>query len=134
MTDIVITAANVVQGGNAVVVHGVAGVAITAGQVVYLDSATGKWKLADANGTGTTHPGGIALNNAAANQPIDVQTSGDITVGGTLTAGSRYYLSATPGGIMPEADLTTGDNVALLGLAKSTTVLALKITEPGVTL
>lgn len=134
MSDISITATSVLQGGNAVVVHGIAGVAITAGQVVYLDAATGKWKLADANGSGTTHPGGIALNGAASGQPVAVQTSGDITVGGSLTAGSRYYLSGTAGGIMPEADLTTGDNVALLGLAKSTTVLALKITEPGVTL
>jgi hypothetical protein len=134
MSDIAITATSVVQGANAVVVHGIAGASITAGQVVYLDSATGKWKLADANGTGTTHPGGIALNGAAANQPIAVQTSGDITVGGTLVAGDPYYLSATAGGIMPAADLTTGDNVALLGLAKSTTVLALKITEPGVVL
>jgi hypothetical protein len=134
MSDISITATSVLQGGNAVVVHGIAGAAITAGQVVYLDAATGKWKLADANGSGTTHPGGIALNGAASGQPVAVQTSGDITVGGSLTAGSRYYLSGTAGGIMPEADLTTGDNVALLGLAKSTTVLALKITEPGVTL
>jgi len=134
MSDISITATSVVQGGNAVVDHGIAGVAVTAGQTVYKDAATGKYKLADCNLAGAYPATGIALNGAAANQHVAVQQSGDITVGGTLTAGSPYYLSATAGGIMPAADLTTGDNVVLLGLAKSTSVLSLKITTPGVTL
>ncbi len=59
MTDLSITAANVLAGGNATIVHGVAGVALTAGQVVYLDKATGKWKLADSNATGAKVPGGL---------------------------------------------------------------------------
>jgi hypothetical protein len=77
---------------------------------------------------------GIALNNAALNQPLMVQKSGDITIGGTLTPGSAYYLSATPGGICPVADVASGSVVCQLGLAKSATVLALDIQSPGVTL
>jgi hypothetical protein len=63
-----------------------------------------------------------------------VQKAGDITIGATLTAGTAYYLSDTPGGICPVADVGTGESVCLLGLAKSTTFLALDIQVPGVTL
>jgi hypothetical protein len=134
MTDIAITAANVVAGANATTVHGTAGEAVTAGQAVYLDPTSKKWMKADSNSAtaAARQPGGIALSGAALNQPLTVQTSGDITVGGTLTAGVAYYLSATAGGICPVADVTTGDFVCLLGLAKSASVLAISIQYPGV--
>lgn len=54
------------------------------------------------------------------------------TTGGSMIAGTAYYLSETPGGIQPAADLTTGENVCQLGIAKSTSVLAVKIVAPGV--
>lgn len=136
MVDISITPGSVLAGANATQQSGLAGEAITAGKVVYKDSASGKWKIAD-NNSATAEvrkAGGIALNNAALNQPVDVQTSGEITVGGTLVAGSDYYLSDTPGGICPRADIppASGEFVCLLGLAKSTTVLVLDIQFPNV--
>jgi hypothetical protein len=137
MSDISITAANVVASGGATIDRSAnAGASITAGQVVYKDDTTGTWKLAD-NNSATAEaktPEGIALNGAASGQPLAVATAGDITIGGTLTAGSPYYLSGTAGGIAPAADLASGMNVCLLGLAKSTTVLTLRIQAPGVTL
>ncbi|RVO41359.1 hypothetical protein CN093_08845 [Sinorhizobium meliloti] len=136
MADIVITPASVLAGSNAAVVHGAAGEAITAGQVVYQNSTTKKWMLAD-NDSATAavrQAQGIALNGASDGQPIAVQKSGDITIGGTLTAGVSYYLSATPGGIAPYADILAGDYVVLLGMSKSTTVLALDISYTGVAL
>lgn len=136
MTDISITAANVVAGANATRDSGVAGETVTAGQAVYRSSTTNKWMLAD-NNSATAEAkkaAGIALNGAALNQPLTVQRSGDIAIGGTLTAGSAYYLSATAGGICPVADVTSGSAVCQLGLAKSSTVLALDIQAPGVTL
>lgn len=135
MTDIAITAANCIPGSNATLIQGRAGETIAAGKTVYLDSVTGKWKLADSNSVavGANKAGGVAVNGASLNQPITVQTFGDITIGGTLVAGSAYYLSETPGGIQPAADLAT-ENVCLLGLAKSATVLALNIQTPGVVL
>ncbi len=134
MVDLTITAASVQKGGNAVVDNGIAGASLTAGQVVYKDAATGTYKLADSNFAGATVPVGIALHAAATGQPIAVQTSGDITIGATLTAGSAYYFSETAGGIQPAADLGSGEVVGQLGLAKSTTVLELRINLPGVTL
>ena len=134
MTDLSITAANVAKGSDALVEHGTAGEAVTQGQPVYLDSADGKYKLSDNDATGKKVVRGIALNSAADGQPLTIQRGGDITIGATLTAGARYYLSDTAGGIIPEADLGTGMDVVLLGLAKSTSVLALDIQTPGVTL
>jgi hypothetical protein len=136
MVDIVITPANVVAGANATKDSGIAGVTITAGQLVYRDSATRKYLLADSNAAATEarHTMAIALNGAAINQPLTVQTGGDITIGGTLVAGTDYYQSDTPGGICPRADVGAGESVCLIGLAKSTTVLQIGIQFPGVQL
>jgi hypothetical protein len=137
MVDITVTPANVIAGANAVRASGTAGVAISAGQLVYKDTSTGKYLLCDNNAADVNarKPQGIALNNAALNQPVDIQTSGDITLGAVLTAGTDYFLSTSAsGGICPRADVTTGMNVVLLGLGKSTSVLALDIQNPGVLL
>jgi hypothetical protein len=136
MTDLSVTAANV-KGDSAAKEWGTAGEAITAGQAVYLDTPTRTYKLADANSAtaAARQARGIALNGAAAGQPLAIATSGDVTAGAALTAGTAYYLSAAAaGGIAPIEDLTTGDYVCLLGLAKSATVLALDIQFPGVSL
>lgn len=136
MADIAITAANVVSGAGAVTQPGIAGATITAGQWVYQDPTTNKWLLADNNSATVParFPGGVALGGAANNQPITVQISGPITIGGTLTAGVAYYLSATPGAMCPVADLTTGMSPSVLGIATSTTVLLINITQSGVLL
>ena len=106
MVDLVIIAASVVADASANRVAGQAGEAITAGQAVYLDPTVKKWLKADSNAA-----------TAAA-----------------LVAGSTYFLSETPGGIQPAADLGTGEDVCMLGIARSSTVLALSIQAPGVTL
>lgn len=135
MSDIAITAANVIAGSDASIdrSHN-AGVAITAGQVVYLDSTTHTWKLADADGASVPikTAQGIALNGAAAGQPLAVQKGGQITIGGTLTAGIQYFLSSAAGAICPVADIGTGEAVCEVGIAISTTVLDLNFLYTGV--
>lgn len=134
MADISITAANVLSGPGAVIEDGIAGATITAGQVVYRDTDQ-SYKLADCNGASALirTPRGIALNGASAGQPLKIQKQGDITLNG-LTAGNAFFLSGTPGGIRPAADNTTGDYPSVLGIAKSSTVLALAIAAAGVSL
>jgi len=135
MSDVSITPGNVVAGSDAVINRsGIAGETITAGQPVYLDSATKKFLKADCNSAtaAARQAGGIALNGASLNQPLAVHKSGSLTIGGTLVAGNPYYLSSTAGGIKPAADLATGDYICLLGLAASTTVLNVDIQFPGV--
>lgn len=136
MADLSITAANVVAGTNASRDRGTAGETIAAGKAVYKSSTANKWMLADSNSVTAEarHAIGIALNGASLNQPVDVQKGGDITIGATLTAGMALYLSDTPGGICPLADVGSGEYVCLLGLASSTTVLAIGIEFPNVSL
>lgn len=134
MADLVITAASVVPGSNATRERGTAGATITAGQVVYLDSATNKYKLADNNDAAVAvrTPRGIALNGASDGQPLEIIRTGDLTFNAVFTAGVDYYLSANPGAICPQADLLTGQYVVYLGSAKSTTVLMVNPQYTGV--
>lgn len=136
MADLTITAANVVPGSNAVLETGVAGEALTAGKAVYRSSTTHKWMLADSNSATAEAKTarGIALTGSALNQPVVVHKSGDLTIGATLTLGAAYFLSDTAGGICPAADVGSGENVCLLGIAKTTSVLAVDIQAPGVTI
>jgi hypothetical protein len=136
MTDLSVTAASVVADSSASTTTGRAGETVTAGQAVYLDPTVKKWLKADSNSAtaAAKKAGGIALNGAALNQPLVIATDGPVTMGATMVAGSPYYLSETPGGIQPSADLGAGENVCLIGYATSTTVLDISIKAPGVTL
>ncbi len=136
MADLVITAASVIAGSDSVQEAGLLGATVTAGQLLYKEAATKTWKLFDSNSATAEvrQATGIALNGGAAGQPVKVHKSGDITIGATLTAGLAYYGSDTPGGICPVADIGSGEYVNLVGVAKSTTVLAVNFMFPNVAL
>lgn len=117
-TDVSITAANLTPGANAQFRSGIAGVAITAGQLVYIDTTTNTWKLTDANASATTADvDGIAANSAGVGQPLSIITADDnLTLGGTTAEGTVYIASATAGGIAAVADLTTSWYAIVVGL------------------
>lgn len=121
--DVTITSTSVVPGANAQYRYGVAGAAITAGQLVYLDTTTNTWKLSDANlSAAASDVDGIAINSAANGAPVTIVTQDDdLTLGGTAAEGTIYILSATAGGIAPAADLTTGWYAVVVALGKSAT-------------
>jgi hypothetical protein len=98
-----------------------AGATITAGQAVYQDAATGKYLLADDNSAtaGARVPVGHRAQRRGEQSAARGAPGGDITIGATLTAGVAYYLSDTPGGICPVADLATGEYPCVIGIAKS---------------
>lgn len=133
MADLTITSANVVKGSGAKVTQGTLGATVTAGQVLYLDSTTGTYKLADCDSAtaAVRSPAGIALNGGASGQPVDVLISGPVTIGATVTGGVAYYLSPTAGGICPVADLMSGDYPTIVGIATSASVLNVKFHESG---
>lgn len=137
MADISVTASAVVASVTALVEHGgKAGATITAGQVVYKDSSDGKFKLAD-NDSATAAVRtvyGIALHASLDGQPLSVIKRGPLTLNAALTAGTTYVLSSTAGGIAPQADAATGDEVVILGVATSTSVLDVNLKNTGVTL
>lgn len=136
MTDLSITAANVLPGAGAKSKSGLAGAAIAAGDAVYYDPATDSWKLADNNSATAEvrEADGIALNSAAAGQPLKVHTRGPLTVGSVLSAGVPYYLSDTPGKICPYTDLATGEYSCFLGIAQSPTSLFVQPVYSGAAL
>lgn len=135
MADLAVTAANVAKfGTTAKTESGTAGTTITAGQAVYKDAADGKFKLADCNSATAAARDfyGIALNGAADDQPLAVQTEGDITIGGTVAIGTVYCLSGTPGAVRPVADNVSGDFVSVIGVAVTTTRIRMKPLASGV--
>lgn len=136
MADLSITAANVIAASSATTRSGTAGATITAGQVVYFDRTDSKYKLADADAVPSGGFGSvfIALNGASDNQPISVLSGGSVAMGSVFTAGTSYYLSPTAGGIAPLADVLSGDDVVLLGVAISATNLQFAPIISGVTL
>lgn len=134
MAAISITAASCKPSTGAISAHGIAGVAITAGQLVYLEASSGKYKLTDADSATAEvrAVAGIAACNAAADQPLAVQIDGLITIGATVAAGTSYYSSATAGGIAPVADNTTGVYPTFIGFGVSTTQIDINIVSAGV--
>ncbi len=133
MADLTITAASVIASTDAVTETRPAGAAITAGQVVYLDSTTDTYKLADADGAvALRSPRGIALNGGGIGQPIQIIRSGSVTIGATMVAGLVYFLSKVAGGIAPYADIASGGYATSLGISTSTTVFKVNMTESGV--
>lgn len=136
MADLSITATAVLAGSGATTENGTLGATVTAGQVLYKDSADSLLKLADNNSAtaGIRSVYGIALNGGAAGQPVKVLRAGPLTLNAVLTAGVAYYSSDTPGGICPVGDLLTGEYPTIIGIATSTTVLNVDIQASGVAL
>lgn len=135
MADITVTPASVVSGSGATTADGIAGATLLAGQSIYIDTAASNvLKLFDANAVAPANAfAGIALHGASTGQPIKYQTSGLITIGATVVAGTVYVGSATPGGIAPAADIVTGWTVNIIGVATTTGIISMRPFSPGVT-
>jgi hypothetical protein len=111
------------------------GATISAGQVVYADTAdTNKMKLADNNASAATAVVyGIAMTPGVSGGYGVVATGGGIILVGTTAAvGETYYAGATAGEIIPDADLATGNYVSRLGTASSATQINLRIENTGI--
>jgi hypothetical protein len=145
MADVSVTAASCVKGTTAQSPTNAqpltktlnAAVSITAGQTVYEDTSVSPavLRLADANGTAAASVvGGVALNGAAAGQPVTYQYQGAITIGGTLVAGTLYAQSETAGSICPINDLVSGDFPCIVGWASSTSLLQLVLASTSTAL
>src|SRR5260370_2145273 len=92
-----ITASNVLAtNASTTIAYGTADRAITAGKVVYLDRGVTPNLIRPAQGNSQAQAQsvvGIALDSSAGSaQPIAYATSGDVTLGGVLNAGSVYVL------------------------------------------
>lgn len=137
MADITVTAANVaaMYPAHAEIYDRVAAVAVTAGQVLYLNSS-GKVDLYDSNGSGTLQPEGIALNAAGAGQGVSVLKRGfvDGFSISSLAYNAALYGSNTAGALADAA----GASSVILGRVKavsdSSVTKALYVDMPWLTI
>jgi hypothetical protein len=116
--------------GTDVITGAVAGEALTAGDMVYLDS-TGKYFRADAN-TISKAAQGYVMATTPVNGTTTVYLGDTNTAVTGLTPGLFYFLSAaTPGKLVPATSLPvgTGKIIQRLGFAQSTTALHLNIQQ-----
>lgn len=126
MANLTITEANVrLSTENSRTKQLLGGEAIDIGEVVYYDTSTQKYKLAEAGDTSAksqaTH---IAITKCAADNDYFIGVElGEMVIGATITLGEIYVVSATAGKICPSGDLTTGDYITIIGVPKTTTVL-----------
>ena len=123
-SDLSITAANFLPGSTAKYHSGISGASVTAGQLIAIAPASGKYVLADANDADLCKVAGIAAHASAPNQPLAiVWYSDDMTLGATLnTSYPVYILSATPGGIAVPNDLGAGGMypvVCIIGISST---------------
>jgi hypothetical protein len=136
MADVVVTAASVKPGADAVIkTNLLSGSAVTAGDAVAKD-ANGAIVLADANSPtpGVATPLGFALNSApGAGQPIAYTDDAPAMEGFATTAGIPYFLSATPGKICPAGDLASGMKTSYMGTGVAGNKLAAKVIVSGQT-
>jgi len=107
---------------------------LAAGIPVYLDTADSKHKAADNDASATTAKvAGITITPGVDGGYGYIAKQGSIIlVGTTMAVGTSYYLGATAGEIVPEADLGTADYVTKIGTAATATQLDLDIRATGI--
>lgn len=99
--------------------------------VVYISSANNV-SPALANNTSQSYAIGFANATATAGNPVGVKTDGIIGGFSGLTAGSRYYLSASAAGAITASVPTgSGNTVVQVGYAKSATDVQIQLLQLG---
>lgn len=124
MADLTIVADDVLVSGPALIT-GIAGEAITPGDLVYVKAADSKLYKAHSGTAAAADADGVAVNSAAIGQPITYTPSGNLTTGGDVVVGQVYVVSATAGKICPDTDLEGGDYVTVVGIGKTTSLVQL---------
>lgn len=132
MADLAPIVANVAAGTGAITSVGIAGVAMVAGDTLYLDSVTTTLKLGDCDALASAAIVGIALHAAGVGQPVRYLTAGEINLGTTIDIGEVYIQSGNAGKIGIVEDLAIGDFTTIIGIGKTTAILTLAIRAGGV--
>lgn len=105
----------------------IAGEALFEGAAYYIKTSDRRAYLAQADGSAAEiDADGIALAaTTAAGQPFMGQEGGDLDVGAVLVVGETYCVSATAGKVIAKSELTSGQRVAVVGVAKTSSRLRL---------
>ncbi len=132
MADLVVVATNVKPGSDAVTKRGIAGEAISAGDSVFIATDQGIELCEKDTVVADAACRGVALNDAAVDQPIEYAVSGSVDMGAILSIGQTYIVGAAPGGLAPEADAAVGNFTTVVGIATTVNLLKLGILQSGV--
>lgn len=93
----------------------------------------GQWALAKADDANLTNVQGISLVYATGGNRVTVATNGALVkIGGTQAFPRVLIQSANAGKIAPEADITTGWHLSVVGNTVSATELIVSITNTGI--
>lgn len=132
MADLVVIAANVKPGSDLVTKRGIAGEAISAGDSVFI-ATDGELELCEKDqAVADAACVGVAVNDAAALQPVEYGITGTIDMGAILAIGQTYIVGAGPGGLAPETDAGAGEFTTVVGIATTANILKLGILQSGV--
>lgn len=103
------------------------------GDLLYEDKTTGKYKKTDADlSLAAATIAGICLVGGALDSWGVMATNGPVILTGpTLVTTEVIFASGTPGKMMPDSDLTSGDWVGQVGMPTSTQVLDIAIKNFG---
>ena len=134
MADLSITAANVgvkAAGGQVRIVQ--VGEAVTQGQPARFNSSDSKYYKAQADSATNATCVGVFLTAASADGYATLLSgTGVLNPGATVTVGTVYVVSATSGGIAPEADLATGEYVSVIGIGTASDEITMQINNSGI--
>lgn len=113
----------------------VAGGTIAKHDAVYIDTSdNNKVKAAVASAEASAAAYGMALHAASSGEYVLVAKNGaTVTVGGGLTAKTRYVVGGTAGEIELQSDLSGGEYITEFCFANSTTELIIDIRATGLT-
>ena len=134
MANLTPVAANITQHADAIMSNEglTSGEALAAGDLVYLKASDGKlWKVEPALAATASIKGVSLTLVAAANLPVGLQIGGTLDIGDTVAVGETYVASGTPGLIAIEADIANPDVISILGVGKTTALIAMKIQNSG---
>jgi len=109
--------------GRGIVLKDTVGENVTLGDVLYRKNDS-KWWKADADGTATMPGAGLAMQTITANNECDILLFGvyrDDTWG--YTVGKILYVSCTPGPPTEVAPVGSGDQVQVVGIALTATLI-----------
>ena len=98
------------------------------GDIVYISAAD---TVSKADAAGNYEAIGMARTAIGAAGSVDICSDGVLTGMTGLTAGSRYFLSATAGAVTTTAPTGSGSRVVQVGYAKSTTAMHMQFAVVG---
>jgi hypothetical protein len=132
------TAASVTNKGSGAITNGVAGEALTQGQVAFQSSSDNKWYSASAASDGNLSGKSVGIvlcpSDAADERAILATTAGDeVDLGTTVTKGTWYVVGGATGVLEEYGDLASSENVTFVGYGNDNTNLVLAVKATGFT-